>query len=146
MRKYLKMPISVIMILLVMILNMTSVCAYDESDVTALSVSRSNSYPYPSISKALSINTSWKELASSTDGFNCYVYIVSYNTSASSLTQVVASDIQMLDANGNVIWYESGAVSGSGSSRIFFCGSDVYSIQIRTQIGKGTAFAYETTV
>ena len=93
----------------------------------------------------MSINTVWKEIAKSTDGFNCYVYIACYNTSPGSLTQVAASDIRMLDANGNVIWYEGGAVSGSGS-RIFFCGSDVYSIQIRTQTGKGTAFAYETNV
>lgn len=100
-----------------------------------------NNYPYPSAGKALSINTSWKTIASSTTGFNCNVWIASYNTGTIGLV-VAPSDIRMLGKSGNVVWQESGAVAGNGAQRQFWCGSDVYTIQIKTQTGTGTAYAY----
>lgn len=105
---------------------------------------RANSYPYPSLSKALSITTSWKTIAYSTTGFGCNVSITSHNTGTIGLG-IAKSDIRMFDRNGNQLWYESGAVLGSGVPRVFICGSDVYTIQIRTQTGSGTAYAFETT-
>ncbi len=100
-----------------------------------------NRYPYPSAGNALSINTSWKTIASSTTGFNCDVWIASYNLGTIGLV-VAPSDIRMLGKSGNVVWQESGAVAGNGAQRQFWCGSDVYTIQIRTQTGTGTAYAY----
>lgn len=100
-----------------------------------------NKYPYPSAGNALSINTSWKTIASSTTGFNCNVWIASYNLGTIGLS-IAPSDIRMLDKSGNVLWQESGAVAGTGAQRQFWCGSDVYTIQIRTQTGTGTAYAY----
>lgn len=105
---------------------------------------RANSYPYPSPSRALHITTSWKTIASSTTGFGCNVSITSHNKGTIGLG-IAKSDIRMLDRNGNELWYESGAVLGSGVARVFICGTDVYTIQIRTQTDTGTAYAYETT-
>lgn len=100
-----------------------------------------NNYPYPSAGNALSITTSWKTIASSTTGFNCNVWIASYNTGTIGLI-VAPSDIRMLGRSGNVVWQESGAVAGNGAQRQFWCGSDVYTIQIKTQTGTGMAYAY----
>ncbi|MCI8548723.1 MAG: hypothetical protein HFJ38_07570 [Bacilli bacterium] len=102
----------------------------------------SNSYPYSS-TKMLVTSTSWKTIASSTTGFNCNVYIKCKNTSLSGWT-VVPCDIRMLGKNGNALWEEKGAIAGLGD-RVFSCGSDVYTIQIKTQAGSGTAYAYQTT-
>lgn len=113
------------------------------ADAEVLST-RGNNYPYPSVSRTLSITTSWKTIASSTTGFGCNVAITSHNTSTIGLGPA-KSDIRMLDRNGNQLWYENGAVLGTGVTRVFICGSDVYEIQIRTQTGKGEAYAYETT-
>ena len=103
----------------------------------------SNSYPYPSMGRALVTTTSWKKIAESNTGFGCNVYIKCSNTATSGFG-VVPSDIRMLGKNNNIVWEESGAIPGQGS-RIFICGKDVYEIQIRTQAGQGTAYAYETT-
>lgn len=105
---------------------------------------KANNYPYPRASSALHITTSWKTIAYSTKGFGCNVSITSFNKGTIGLG-IAKSDIRMLDRNGNELWYESGAVLGSGVARVFICGSDVYTIQIRTQKDAGTAFAYETT-
>lgn len=101
----------------------------------------SNSYPYQF--NRLATSTSWKTIASSTTGFNCNVYIECWNTTTSG-TVVAPCDIRMLSKNGNVVWEEKGAINGVGH-RIFWCGSDVYTIQIKTQAGHGTARAYQTT-
>lgn len=109
---------------------------------SGVAVPYSNSFPYSSVAKALVTTTSWKTIASSTTGFNCNVYIKCSNTALSGWT-VVPSDIRMLGKNGNVVWEEKGAIAGLGD-RVFYCGSDVYTIQIRTQSGSGTAYAYQT--
>ncbi len=96
-----------------------------------------NVYPYPPGHRVLSTNTSWQMIAYSTKGFNCNVTISCMNTTVS------ACDICMLGKNGNIVWTENGAIGGA-SSRTFWCGSDVYEIQIRTQSGSGTAYAYQS--
>lgn len=101
-----------------------------------------NNYPYNS-SKQLQTSTSWKTVASSTKGFNCNVMIKCENTVFVGF-HISRNHIRMLGKNGNILWEEEGAIDGS-SKRIFKCGSDVYTIQIRTESGKGLAYAYETT-
>ena len=68
--------------------------------------------------------TTWKTVYSSTTGFNRNVAITCYNTSTHT------NDIRMLGSNGQVVWTEDGAIDYSGS-RTFWCGSDVYKIQLR---------------
>ena len=51
------------------------------------------------------------------------VYCINNNT-------LQHNDVRMLDSLGNVVWEEYGAIDYSGS-RSFWCGSNVYSIQIR---------------
>ena len=84
------------------------------------------------------ITTSWKTVATSTTGFDCNVYIKCMNTGMIGW-QVSPTDIRMLDRNGNVVWSENGAVAGQGN-RTFWCGSNVYKIQARTQTGSGTIY------
>lgn len=97
----------------------------------------SNSFPYNSLGNALIVSTSWKTLATSTTGFNCNVFISCWNTA------VYRCDVRMLGRNGNVLWSESGAIGGR-DNRIFKCGSDVYTIQVKTQGGTATVYAYQT--
>lgn len=104
----------------------------------------SNIYDYPFYPRALNIDTTWKTIAYSTTGFGCNVAIASHNTAFVGLS-VAKTDIRMLAKDGRVIWQESGAIRGDGVNRIFVCGTDVYTIQVRTQAGTGTAVANETT-
>lgn len=53
------------------------------------------------------------------------IQIVCYNTNT-----LHHNDVRMKDANGNVIWEEYGAIDTNGS-RIFYCGADVYTIEVR---------------
>lgn len=146
MKHTLKNILTIVLLLLFTFCNTTSALAYETP--TKLSVctaemysSSGNVYPYPAGHQVLTTNTSWQTIAYSTKGFNCNVYVKCNNTATVGL-KVVPCDVQMLDKNGNVLWSENGAIAGLGS-RTFWCGSDVYKIQIRTQAGKGTAFAYE---
>lgn len=56
---------------------------------------------------------------------NRNVSVYCYNTNS-----LQHNDIRMLDSSGNVVWEEYGAIDYSGS-RTFWCGSNVYRIQIR---------------
>ena len=40
------------------------------------------------------------------------------------------NDVRMKDSNGNIVWEEYGAIDYSGQ-RTFYCGSNVYSIEVR---------------
>lgn len=91
---------------------------------------------------SINTSTSWKTIATASSGFDCNVDIKCTNF------EHVPCDIRMLNSKGSVIWEESGAIqitsmvgSGGPGFRTFWCGSDVYTIQIRTQGGKGTALA-----
>lgn len=95
----------------------------------------SNHFPYTS-SKKLETNASnWQTIAYSDNGFNCKVYIECSNGYVTS-----NSNIRMLGADGQTVWEETGAQPASGS-RVYDCGSNVYTIQIKNQVGKGYAWA-----
>lgn len=90
------------------------------------------------------INTTWKTVAVASSGFNCNVYINCRNTAFLPNSWTVSpTDIRMLGRNGNVVWEESGAVAGLGN-RTFWCGSDVYTIQARCQVGSGSLYIHPT--
>lgn len=95
----------------------------------------SNHYPYTASNRLRTNASNWQTIAYSDNGFNCKVYIECSNGYVTS-----NSNIQMLDRNGNVIWKETGAQPGSGS-RVYECGSNVYTIQIMNQVGTGYAWA-----
>lgn len=80
---------------------------------------------------------SWKTIATSTTGFNCNVKISSLGTSVTTV------DVRMLGKSGNVIWSESESF-GSLTSRVYWCGSDVYKIQVKYHSGEGTITCYPT--
>lgn len=56
---------------------------------------------------------------------NKNVTIICYNTSS-----LHHNDVRMKDSSGNVVWEEYGAIDYS-SQRTFYCGSNVYSIEVR---------------
>ena len=74
----------------------------------------------------ITTSTSWKTLATSTTGFNCNVAVVNSSTGTDGLG-ILRADIRML------------------GTRIFWCGPDVYKIQIKVAHSSGTAWAYETS-
>lgn len=110
--------------------------------IAPVTPSPGNKFDYTSMGHARAYTTSWKTLATSTKGFNCNVYIQCMNYGLNG-QGFAPSNIRMLDKNGKVLWSETGAVQGQGY-RVFACGSDVYTIQICTSLGGGSAWAYQT--
>lgn len=88
------------------------------------------------------INTSWTTVLSSSSGFNRDVYIQATTFTYNGLVTTVPCDIRMLDKNGNVLWTGTGSVPGQNQKVSFWCGSDVYKVQIRTQAGNGIVYAW----
>ena len=146
MKHVLRSVIAWTMALLVIFSGTMSVSATDvttEVEVAGnTATTYSNTFPHPFGSNPLSTDTSWKTIAYSNTGFSCNVYVACYNTATVGIS-VVPSDVRMLGKNGQVVWSASGYIPGLGH-RILWCGSDVYTLQIRTQAGKGTAYAYQT--
>ncbi len=83
-------------------------------------------------------SSKWTTIATSTSGFNCNVQVNTLNA-----TLPPTNHIRMLGKDGNVVWQENSAISYS-NSRVFWCGSDVYEIQIRCSSGVGTASCWPT--
>lgn len=86
----------------------------------------------------VAINSSkWTTIATSSSGFNCNVYIYSLNAYPAATTHV-----RMLGKSGNSLWAENNAI-GYQSSRIFWCGPDVYTIQVRTSAGGSSVYCHQ---
>lgn len=142
---------SILVAMMVMAIGMSSISVFAAStdveqttEVSKISTSnanaRSNSFPYPSSqSNTYVSSSSWKTVASSTTGFNCNVVV------GGSVLGNYYMDVRMLDKNGNVVWSEENAFStigGNGGTRTFWCGSDIYYIQVKGHNGNGIAWAY----
>ena len=110
--------------------------------VIAISTS-TTAFAANSYNNTITTSTSWKTLATSTTGFNCNVAIFNSSTGNDGLG-ILRADIRMLGKSGNVVWEESKACPGYGT-RVFWCGSNVYTIQIKVAYANGTARAYETS-
>lgn len=76
-------------------------------------------------------STAWRNIATSTNGFSCNVKIGAYTGNVAYLS------VRMLGRNGNVVWSETNAVAGN-HSRVFWCGSDIYTIQAKATSGNAT--------
>ena len=63
-------------------------------------------------------------------------------SSSTGLLETVKCDIRLLDKNGNAVWSQNGAVPGNNVERTFWCGSDVYKVQMRTQARTGVVSAW----
>lgn len=88
------------------------------------------------------IDTSWTTVLSSSSGFNRDVHIQATTFTYNGLFSTVPCDIRMLDKKGNVLWTGTGEVPGQNQVVSFWCGSDVYKVQIRTQAGDGVVEAW----
>lgn len=117
--------------------KLTSLIAFALMIVLIISIPAYADGPYyPTINTS----TSWKTLAASTKGFNRNVAVFNMSTGTDSIG-ILRADIRMLGKTGNVVWQEEKACPGSGT-RIFWCGPDVYKIQIKVANSSGTARAY----
>lgn len=79
------------------------------------------------------VSTVWKTVLESSNGMNRNVTV-----------SVITSDyktycsIRFLDKNNNIVWAKNNAIQGNGDKVTFWCGQDVYKIQIKTAKGTGS--------
>lgn len=99
--------------------------------------------------RSINISTSWTTVlsvsTSSSTGINSDIIISANTFTSNGLLSTVPCDIQMLGKNGQLLWSKDDAIPGSGAHTEFWCGSDVYTVQIRTTAGYGTASAWKTS-
>lgn len=90
--------------------------------------------------KRVNVTTDWVTIASDGDGMGYNVKITG------SVLNTQRFDVQMLGANGQVLWRESNSCPALGS-RVYACGSDVYEIQVKCSESdvRGTAIALKTS-
>ena len=118
-----------------------SAATNDTTSVEASAEANAETNATPRIS-SYNINTSWTTVLTSSSGFNRDVYIQATTFTYNGLVTTVPCDIRMLDKNGNVLWTGTGSVPGQNQKVSFWCGSDVYKVQIRTQAGNGIVYAW----
>lgn len=94
----------------------------------------------PNWNETITTSSSWKTIVAAKYGLDRNVGIYNYSATLDGWG-LSRADIRMLGKDGNVVWEEAKACPGKGS-RVFWCGSDVYTIQIRVRNGYGTAHAY----
>ncbi len=123
-----------------LVMSMTTVVsAADIDEKETMSVTDKASVYSNKFYSGINISSNqWTTIATSTSGFNCNVYVKCMNTTLDGL-RVVGTNIRMLGRNGNVIWSENEAVAGQGS-RVFWCGSDIYTIQASPRAGLGVIY------
>lgn len=67
----------------------------------------------------------WKTIATSTTGFGCNVQINTFNTRVNYVS------VLMIGKDGKTeVWSETNAIPYN-KSRVFYCGTDVYKIQVK---------------
>ena len=88
----------------------------------------------------VAVNTSWKDIATSTTGFNKNIHIFYQGTVNVGLLGILKADIRMIDGNGNVVWSQNQVCASGGQD--FRCGSDVYKVQIKVASGIASASAW----
>ena len=90
--------------------------------------------------KRVNLSNTWTTIAYDTDGFNCNVEI----TGLIMTGYGPRIDVRMLGESGNVTWSENDSCPGQ-AGRVYWCGPDVYTIQVRVDKGiSGTAIAMKT--
>ena len=146
MKKTLRATLVMVMVLAMMFGSTVSAAAAEEQTNPVSSVSSENNdygistygitYPYTGYGKALDVTTTYKKIAYSNTGFNCFVTIRCELNGVNSRGVVM-----MKDKNGNHLWTSSEEylVPSHGSFE-YWCGSDVYSIWIKTTSGFGSAW------
>lgn len=77
------------------------------------------------VSYNVTLSGTYTEVVGSGQCSNRYVTITCYNTNS-----LQHQDVKMLDSSGNTLWEEYGAIDYS-DTRTFWCGSNVYSIEVR---------------
>lgn len=85
------------------------------------------------------VTTVWKDIATSTTGFNKTIRINYLGTVPVGLG-ILKADIRMLSSSGSVLWSQNQVCASGGQD--FWCGSDVYTVQIKVLTGTASASSY----
>lgn len=101
--------------------------------VTAFAAGNNN-YKYTQSHKLHTNDNTWQTIATSTNGFDCWVRITNNNSYPNTY-----SSIKMLGRNGETLWEKEDAIPGFNYAD-FECGSDVYTIQVKNVYGDGYAW------
>lgn len=146
MKKTLRATLVMVMVLAMMFgSTVSAIAAEDQTNSVSPVSSESNdsgistygiTYPYTGYGDALPVNTSYQRIAYSNTGFNCSVTIRCELNGINNRGVVM-----MKDKNGDILWTSSSEyyVPSHGSFE-YWCGSDVYSIWIKTTSGFGSAW------
>jgi hypothetical protein len=86
---------------------------------------------YVDFNTPVNVGTTWVTIVTASPGINGNIAVTSVNMNQSR------GDIQMLDSNGNQLWYGEDVVPSVGTAT-FWCGSDVYKVRVRYNYGSGT--------
>ncbi len=127
MKKVLKQMISTICFVLLLFNSYT--CLYaravevNKTDINISNIERSS---------LITVNTSWKTVLQTNSGFSRTITISFTATNSNDYCNV-----RFLGKNGNVVWTKNNAIQGNGIPVSFWCGADVYKIQICTSTGTG---------
>lgn len=93
--------------------------------------------------RSTNIDTGWTTILESSSGFNRNVKVSATTFTLNGLLSTVPCDIRLTGKDENdVRWSKDNAVPGNGKETVFWCGSDVYKVQIRTTAGNGIASAW----
>lgn len=101
--------------------------------VTAFAAGNNN-YIYTQSHRLTTNDSEWQTIATSQNGFDCWVRITNNNAYANTYTS-----IRMLGKNGEKVWEKTDAIPGFNYAD-FKCGSDVYTIQVKNVYGDGHAW------
>lgn len=101
--------------------------------VTAFAAGNNN-YMYTQSRKLHTNDSNWQTIATSSNGFDCWVRITNNNGYPNTYTS-----IKMLGKNGEKLWEKEDAIPGFNYAD-FECGSDVYTIQVKNVYGDGYAW------
>lgn len=97
-------------------------------------------YPYNSGNMCDISSSSWYNIATadtSGNGIDHWVRIFNETRTVASLNREANCYVRFLGKNGDVLY---NTTMPGNSSDLFWCGSDVYKIQVKTEAGKGNAY------
>lgn len=145
MKKTLRATLVMVMVLAMVFGTTVSAAAEERTDSVIVESTESKdsgittystTYPYTGYGNALAVNTTYKRLAYSDTGFNCYVTV---RCELSGINN--RGVILMKGKNDETLWTSpSDYYVPSHGSYEYWCGSDVYSIWIKTTSGFGSAW------
>ncbi len=128
MKKALSMLLSMVLAFSLMVGATGTIVHAEELDTPA---EEEDVEEYVNFNTGINVGTSWATIVTASPGINGNIKV---NT-----VGYTRADVRMLGSNGNELWYGEDAIAPVGE-RTFWCGSDVYTVQIRFHSGTGVVW------